>query len=67
MLESEDPTKQAKANTKAQFRQSPTIRKVGVDASVAAMDNYGSMSKKLFQEQGENGSVPRPSRGPCVR
>ena len=51
MLENEELTKQAKANTKAQFRQSPTIHTVGVNASVAAMDNYENMSKKLFQDK----------------
>jgi type I restriction enzyme R subunit len=51
MLESDELTKQALANSKDQFKQSPTIQKVGVEASVSAMDNYQTMSKKLFQDK----------------
>ncbi len=53
MMESEEITKQARANNKSQFVQSPTIHKVGLDASVAAMDNYQSMGKKLFADKGK--------------
>ena len=50
MMESDEIVKQAKAITRAQFRQSPTIPKVGRDASIAAMDNYGIMGQKLFKD-----------------
>lgn len=51
MIENDEINKQAKANSKQQFIQSPTIHRVGVDASVAAMDSYQTMGKKLFQDK----------------
>lgn len=50
MMESEEIAKQARANTKAQFKQSPTISNVVVDAVIAAMDSYETMGKKVFQD-----------------
>lgn len=51
MLENEEITGQARANTKDQFTHSPTIGTVMVDAVIAAMDSYTAMGKKLFQDQ----------------
>ena len=51
MMENEEITKQARANTKAQFTHSPTIGSVLVDALVAAMDSYQAMGKKVFQDE----------------
>ncbi len=51
MMENDEITGQARANTKAQFIHSPTIGTVMVDAVIAAMDIYDAMGKKLFQDQ----------------
>lgn len=51
MMENDEITGQARANTKDQFVHSPTIGTVPVDAVIAAMDSYDAMGKKLFQDQ----------------
>lgn len=51
MMESEELQQQARANSKDQFLQSPSVKTVGLDASVAAMDNYQTMGKKLFSDK----------------
>ena len=51
MIDNPEITKQARANTKAQFTHSPTIGSVLIDALVAAMDSYQAMGKKVFQDQ----------------
>ncbi len=51
MMENAEINKQALANSKSQFEQSPTISKVVVDAVIAAMDSYEVMGKKVFQDK----------------
>ena len=48
LMESQDIQQQVMANTRQQFLQSPTFADQGKKASIAAMDNYENMGKKLF-------------------
>ena len=57
MMEDEDLVQQAKANSRAQFKQSPTLPVVGQEATISAMDSYGTMSQKLFQEKAKLDSM----------
>jgi len=50
MMENDNITKQALANSKEQFEQSPTIATVVVDAVILAMDSYQTMGMKVFQD-----------------
>ncbi len=51
MMTNEDLVQQARANNRDQFIQSPTLIEVGKDATIAAMDSYGVMTKKLFGDK----------------
>jgi type I restriction enzyme R subunit len=51
MMENEEINKQALANSKEQFEQSPAITRVVINAVIAAMDNYQTMGSKIFQDQ----------------
>jgi type I restriction enzyme R subunit len=50
MMENEEINKQAKANSREQFEQSPAIATVVIDAVITALDNYQSMGKKVLQD-----------------
>ena len=52
MMENLEISKQARANSKEQFQQSPTVASVVVDAVIAAMDSYQAMGKKVFHDSG---------------
>jgi type I restriction enzyme R subunit len=51
MMENEALVQQATANTRDQFKQSPTLQKIGEDAAIEAMDNYEKMGQKLFSDK----------------
>jgi len=51
MMENADLKQQATANTKDQFKQSPSLRKAGEDAAIAAMDSYQTMGQQLFSDR----------------
>lgn len=55
MQENEELCRQARANSKDQFQQSPTIGRVVLEAVIAAMDSYEAMGKKVFQDQAAMG------------
>lgn len=50
MMENEALVQQATANTRDQFKQSPSLRKIGEGAAIEAMDNYEKMGQKLFSD-----------------